>query len=86
MQKLEQFAGCMVIDGVLARNSKARLIRDGVVIYDSKISSLKRFSEDVKEVRAGFECGLMLEKFNDIKVGDVVETYKEIEEQATLER
>jgi len=76
----------MVIDGVLARNSKARLIRDGVVIYDSKISSLKRFSEDVKEVRAGFECGLMLEKFNDIKVGDVVETYKEIEEQATLER
>jgi translation initiation factor IF-2 len=82
--KVGTIAGCMVTDGVISRNSKARLIRDGVVIYDTKISSLKRFSDDVKEVRAGFECGLMLENFNDIKIGDIIETYKEIEEQAKL--
>jgi translation initiation factor IF-2 len=83
--KVGTIAGCMVTDGVITRNSKARLIRNGVVVYDTKISSLKRFSDDAKEVRAGFECGLMLENFNDIKVGDVIETYKEIEEQAKLE-
>jgi len=82
--KVGTIAGCMVTDGVISRNSNARLIRDGVVIYTSKIASLKRFSDDVKEVRAGFECGIMLENFNDIKVGDVIETFKEVEEQATL--
>jgi len=82
--KVGTIAGCMVTDGVIERNSKARLIRDGVVIYTSKISSLKRFSDDVKEVKAGYECGLMLENFNDIKVGDVIETFKEVEEQAKL--
>ena len=82
--KVGTIAGCMVTDGVITRNSNARLIRDGVVVYTSKISSLKRFSEDAKEVRAGFECGIMLENFNDIKVGDVIETFKEVEEQVTL--
>jgi len=83
--KVGTIAGCLVTDGVITRNSKARLIRDGVVVYDTKISSLKRFNDDVKEVKNGYECGLMLENFNDIKVGDVIETYKDVEEQATLE-
>jgi translation initiation factor IF-2 len=82
--KVGTIAGCMVIDGTVSRNSNARLIRDGVVIYTSKISSLKRFSEDAKEVRAGFECGIMLENFNDVKVGDIIETFKEVEEQVTI--
>lgn len=83
--KVGTVAGCLVTDGVITRNSKARLIRDGVVVYDTKISSLKRFNDDVKEVKNGYECGLMLENFNDIKVGDIIETYKDVEEQATLE-
>jgi len=82
--KVGTIAGCMVTDGVIERNAGARLIRNGVVVYTSKISSLKRFSDDAKEVRAGYECGLMLENFNDIKVGDVIETFKEVEEQAEL--
>ncbi len=82
--KVGTVAGCIVTDGVIERNAKARVIRDGVVIYDSKIASLKRFKEDVKEVSKGYECGIMIENFNDIKVGDVIEAYKEIEEAATL--
>jgi translation initiation factor IF-2 len=82
--KVGTIAGSMVTDGVIERNSGARLIRDGVVIYTSRISSLKRFNDDAKEVRNGFECGIMLENFNDIKVGDVFETFKEVEEQASL--
>ena len=82
--KVGTIAGSMVTDGVIERNAGARLIRDGVVIYTSRISSLKRFNDDAKEVRNGFECGIMLENFNDIKVGDVFETFKEVEEQATL--
>ncbi len=82
--KVGTVAGCMVTDGVIERNAKARIIRDGVVIYDSRISSLKRFKEDVKEVSKGYECGMMIENFNDIKPGDVIEAYKEIEEAATL--
>ncbi len=82
--KVGTIAGCMVTEGTIERNSGARLIRDGVVIYTSKISSLKRFTDDAKEVRSGFECGIMLDNFNDIKVGDVIETFKEVEEQASL--
>ena len=82
--KVGTIAGCKVSDGVITRNSKARLIRDGVVVYESKIASLKRFNEDVKEVKNGYECGIMLENFNDIKEGDVIETYKDVEEQVTL--
>ncbi len=82
--KVGTIAGCKVSDGVITRNSKARLIRDGVVIYESTISSLKRFNEDAKEVKNGYECGIMLENFNDIKEGDVIETFKNVEEQVTL--
>jgi len=60
------------------------LYLDGIVVYESKISSLKRFNEDAKEVKNGYECGIMLENFNDIKDGDVIETYKDVEEQVTL--
>jgi translation initiation factor IF-2 len=82
--KVGTIAGCIVTDGVIRRNAKARLIRDGVVIYDTRISSLKRFKDDAKEVGKGYECGMMLENFNDIKVGDVIEAYEEKEEKATL--
>ena len=74
-------AGCIVIEGVIRRNSKARLVRDGVVIYDGEITSLKRFKEDVKEVAKGYECGLMLKDFNDIKPGDQIESYELVEEK-----
>ncbi|NPA52036.1 MAG: translation initiation factor IF-2 [Aquificae bacterium] len=74
-------AGCIVTDGVIKRNSKARLVRDGVVIYDGEINSLKRFKEDVKEVSKGYECGLTLKDFNDIKPGDIIEAYELVEEK-----
>jgi translation initiation factor IF-2 len=68
-------AGSYVLDGKLVRNSEVRVIRDGIVILEGKLSSLKRFKDDVKEVNAGYECGLSLEKFNDIKEGDIVEAF-----------
>ncbi len=82
--KVGTIAGCKVTEGSITRNSKARLIRDGVVVYESSIASLKRFNEDAKEVKNGYECGIMLENFNDIKEGDVIETFKDVEEQVTL--
>ena len=82
--KVGTIAGCKVSDGSITRNAKARLIRDGVVVYESTISSLKRFNEDAREVKNGYECGIMLENFNDIKEGDVIETFKDVEEQVTL--
>jgi translation initiation factor IF-2 len=68
-------AGCMVIDGIVRRNARARLIRDGVVSWEGNIASLRRFKDDVSEVREGFECGISLENFNDVKVGDQIEAY-----------
>ena len=68
-------AGCMVIDGTVRRNARARLIRDAVVSWEGNIGSLRRFKDDVSEVREGFECGISLENFNDIKVGDQIEAY-----------
>ncbi len=68
-------AGCMVIDGIVRRNARARLIRDGVVSWEGNIASLRRFKDDVSEVREGFECGISLENFNDIKVSDQIEAY-----------
>jgi len=82
--KVGTIAGCMVTDGKIERNLGARLIRNGVVVYTTKLASLKRFNDDVKEVGKGYECGIMLENFNDIKEGDVIEVFKEVEEQATL--
>ncbi len=79
ISKVGMVAGCYVIDGKITRNTKIRLIRDGIVIYTGKLGSLKRFKDDVKEVSAGYECGLNIENFNDIKVGDVIEGYEEVE-------
>ncbi len=83
--KVGTIAGCKVSDGSITRNSKARLIRDGVVVYESTISSLKRFNEDAREVKNGYECGIMLANFNDIKEGDVIEAFKDVEEQVVLD-
>ena len=77
-------AGCYVLEGKMVRNARARLIRNGVVIYDGKIESLKRFKEDVQEVAKGYECGIKLKDYNDIKVGDVIECYEIKLEQPQL--
>lgn len=77
--KVGTVAGCMVLDGKIQRNSKVRLIRDGIVIYTGKLGSLKRFKDEVKEAFIGQECGLNIENFNDIKVGDIIEGYELIE-------
>lgn len=77
--KVGTIAGCMVVDGSIQRGIKIRLIRNGVVIHDGVIASLKRFKDDVREVSKGYECGIMLENFNDIQIGDVFETYKQVE-------
>jgi translation initiation factor IF-2 len=82
--KVGTVAGCAVIDGKLVRNAMVRLLRDGVVIYTGKLNSLKRFKDDVREVQKGFECGTGLEKFNDIKEGDIIEAFEEVEEKRTL--
>ncbi len=85
ISRLGTIAGCYVKDGKITRNSKIRLIRDDVEIYDGELSSLKRFKEDVKEVASGFECGLQIQNYNDIKVGDIVEVYQVVETKRTLE-
>lgn len=77
--KVGSVAGCMVLDGKITRNTKIRLIRDGIVIYTGHLGSLKRFKDDAKEVNAGYECGLNIDGFNDIKVGDIIEGYAERE-------
>jgi translation initiation factor IF-2 len=82
--KFGTIAGCYVNDGRIERNAKVRVLRDQVVIYDGKIGSLRRFKEDVKEVKAGFECGIGVENFNDIKVSDVLEAYELKAVKATL--
>ena len=82
--KIGTIAGCYVLDGTMTRGAKARIVRDSKIIYTSSISSLRRFKDDVKEVKHGFECGLSLENFNDIKVGDVVEVFKMVELEPSL--
>lgn len=84
ISKVGSVAGCIVLDGKLQRTTKVRLIRDGIVIYTGKLGSLRRFKDDVKEVVSGQDCGLNIENFNDIKVGDIIEGYEEYEEKATL--
>ncbi len=79
--KVGKVAGCMITEGIVRRGSKVRVLRDNVVIHDGDLSTLRRFKEDVREVRDGYECGLALENYNDIKVGDTVECY-EVEEVA----
>ncbi len=82
--KVGTVAGCMVLDGKITRNSKIRIIRDGVVVYTGELASLKRFKDDVKEVATGYECGLNIQNFNDIKVGDIVESYEQVEVKRKL--
>ena len=84
ISKIGTIAGCYVLDGKMTRNTKLRLIRDGIVVYTGELSSLKRFKDDVKEVSAGYECGLSITNFNDIKVGDIIEGYKEVEVKKKL--
>ena len=83
--KLGLVAGAVVTDGVINRGAKVRVIRDGVVIYEGEISSLKRFKEDVREVAKGYECGIGVEGYTDVKPGDYLESFKLVEEKATLE-
>jgi translation initiation factor IF-2 len=82
--KVGTVAGCYVSDGFVTRNNRVRLIRDGIVIYTGRLSSLKRFKDDVKEVKKGYECGISIENYNDIKVGDTVEGFEEYEEKRSL--
>ena len=82
--KVGVIAGCHVSDGKMSRNAGVRLLRDGVVVYTGKISSLKRFKDDAKEVLKGYECGIGLENYNDIKQGDIIEAFEMVEEAATL--
>jgi translation initiation factor IF-2 len=82
--KVGAVAGCMVKEGKIKRNNKIRLIRDGIVIYAGELGSLKRFKEDVKEVSFGYECGLNIAGYNDIKIGDMIEAYEEIEVKKSL--
>jgi len=83
-------AGCFVLDGKIARNSKIRIIRDGIVEYpkgegqSAELASLKRFKDDVKDVASSMECGLTIKNFNDLKVGDIVEAFEEEEVKRTL--
>ncbi len=77
--KVGTVAGCMVLDGKIHRNSNIRLIRDGIVVFTGNLGSLKRFKDDVKEVSAGYECGLNIDRFNDIKVGDIIEAFETVE-------
>lgn len=79
ISKVGTIAGCYVLDGTVSRNTKVRVIRDGVVIHTGTLGSLKRFKDDVKEVKSGFECGLNIDNFNDIKEGDIIEGYEEVE-------
>lgn len=82
--KVGTIAGCMVREGKISRNTKIRIIRGGIVVHTGSLGSLKRFKDDVKDVSKGYECGLNIEKFNDIKEGDIIEGYEEKEIARTL--
>ena len=82
--KVGTIAGCMVTDGNINRNSRVRLVRDGIVVFSGEIQALKRFKDDVSEVRQGYECGISIKNFNDIQVGDIIEAYEEREVKRTL--
>ena len=85
ISKVGTVAGCYVTEGLVRRsNAKVRLLRDNVVIHDGELDSLKRFKDDVREVKAGFECGLSLKNFDDLKVGDQLEVYEVVEVARTL--
>ncbi|RZV62791.1 MAG: translation initiation factor IF-2, partial [Flavobacteriaceae bacterium] len=84
VSKIGSIAGCMVTNGKIFRNSGVRLIRDGVVVYTGELASLKRFKDDVKEVSKGYDCGMQVKNYNDIKEGDVIEAFQEVEVKKKL--
>jgi translation initiation factor IF-2 len=84
ISKVGTVAGCYVLDGVVKRGSRVRVLRDNVVIHDGELDSLKRFKDDVREVKGGFECGLSVKNFNDIEKGDQLEVYEIVEVSRTL--
>ena len=84
ISKIGKIAGCFVKEGNISRNSKIRLLRDNVVIHTGTINSLKRFKEEVKEVKNGYECGVMIENYSDIKINDIIETFEIIETSRKL--
>ena len=84
VSKVGTVAGCMVRDGKIKRTSKIRLIREGIVIFTGELESLKRFKDDIKEVSVGYECGITIHNFNDIKIGDIIEAFEEVEVKKTL--
>jgi translation initiation factor IF-2 len=85
ISKVGTIAGCMVKEGKITRNTKIRVVRDGIVMYTGALGSLKRFKDDVKEVAAGYDCGLNIDGFNDIKIGDIVEGYSIVEIKRKLQ-
>lgn len=84
VSKVGTVAGCIVREGKIVRNSRVRVIRDGIVVYTGELASLKRYKEDVKEVTNGMECGLGIQNFNDVKVGDMIEAFSETEVKPVL--
>ena len=84
VSKVGTIAGCYVVEGKVSRTDKVRVIRDGVVVHTGALGSLKRFKDDAKEVVAGLECGLNIENYNDVQVGDIIEAYEEMEVERKL--
>ena len=84
ISKVGTVAGCMVLEGLVRRSSMIRVLRDNVVVYTGELLSLKRFKDDVREVKAGFDCGLSVKNFDDLKVGDRFEIYETVEIARTL--
>ena len=84
ISKIGTIAGCMVTDGKVLRKSNVRLIREGIVIISTTLTSLKRFQDDVKEVSKGYDCGIQLKNYNDIKIGDILEFFTELKVKKTL--
>ncbi|MGD9327830.1 MAG: EF-Tu/IF-2/RF-3 family GTPase, partial [Cyclobacteriaceae bacterium] len=79
ISKVGSVAGCMVTDGIIKKSNNIRLVRDGIVIYSGEIGALKRFKDDVNEVKTGYECGISIKNYNDLKTGDIIEAYEERE-------
>lgn len=83
--KLGAIAGCMVTEGLIKRNNPIRVLRDNVVIYEGELESLRRFKDDVQEVKNGYECGIGVKNYNDVRVGDQIEVFEIVEIQRTLD-
>jgi translation initiation factor IF-2 len=83
--KFGAVAGCMVVDGVVKRNNPIRVLRDNVVIYEGELESLRRFKDDVAEVKSGYECGIGVKNYNDVKTGDQIEVYERVQVQRTIQ-